>query len=101
MDNGILRDVFTRKRLGPATKRQLTEGIVFEHKIPVSRTCKLVLLPRSQFYYIPIQDDAKVIQALQDLAFKHSLKASESYLLKSAHRVRYGIIKRFPGFISY
>jgi putative transposase len=49
----------------------LTEEIVFERKIPVSRACKLVSLPRSQFYYNPIKDDAEVIQALQDLAFEH------------------------------
>jgi len=37
----------------------------------VSRACKLVSLPRSQFYYNPVKDDAEVIQALQDLAFEH------------------------------
>jgi putative transposase len=37
----------------------------------VSRACKLVSLPRSQFYYNPLKDDAEVISALQDLAFAH------------------------------
>lgn len=37
----------------------------------MSRACKLVSLPRSQFYYNPVKDDAEVIQALQDLAFAH------------------------------
>lgn len=37
----------------------------------MSRACKLVSLPRSQFYYNPVKDDAEVIQALQDLAFEH------------------------------
>jgi putative transposase len=49
----------------------LTEEIVSERKIAVSRACKLVSLPRSQFYYNPIKNDTDVIQALQDLAFKH------------------------------
>jgi putative transposase len=57
--------------LGPATKRHLTEEIVLERKIPVSRACKLLSLPRSQFYYRSIKDDAAVIEALQELAFKH------------------------------
>ncbi|HEV7780841.1 MAG TPA: IS3 family transposase [Chitinophagaceae bacterium] len=51
MDNNILKDPVHKKRLGPATKRQLSEAIVEEHGIPVSRACKIVSLPRSQFYY--------------------------------------------------
>lgn len=35
------------------------------------RACKLLSLPRSQFYYRTTKDDAEVIQALQDLAFAH------------------------------
>ena len=57
--------------MGPATKRQLTEEIVSERKIPVSRACKLLSLPRSQFYYRSCRDDQDVIDALQDLAFRH------------------------------
>lgn len=37
----------------------------------MSRACKLVSLPRSQFYYQSIKDDQEVIHALQDLAFAH------------------------------
>jgi putative transposase len=57
--------------LGPATKRQLSEEIVRERKIPVSRACKIVSLPRSQFYYQSAKDDQEVIEALQELAFQH------------------------------
>jgi putative transposase len=49
----------------------LSEEIVKERKIAVSRACKLVSLPRFQFYYNPVKDDAEVISALQDLAFAH------------------------------
>ena len=42
-----------------------------ERKIAVSRACKLLSLPRSQFYYRSVKDDGEVIDALQDLAFKH------------------------------
>ena len=49
----------------------MSEEIVFERKIAVSRACKLVSLPRSQFYYRSSKDDQEVIEALQDLAFKH------------------------------
>lgn len=37
----------------------------------VSRACKIVSLPRSQYYYGSLKDDASVIEALQELAFKH------------------------------
>lgn len=49
----------------------MTEEIVCERKIPVSRACKIVSLPRSQFYYRSSKDDGEVIDALQELAFKH------------------------------
>jgi putative transposase len=39
--------------------------------VSVSRACKIISLPRSQFYYEPIKDDREVIDALQELAFKH------------------------------
>ena len=42
-----------------------------EESISVSRACKLVSLPRSQYYYRSTKDDGDVIEALQDLAFKH------------------------------
>lgn len=44
---------------------------MLERKIPVSRACKIVSLPRSQFYYASVKDDAEVVHALQDLAFEH------------------------------
>lgn len=37
----------------------------------MSRACKIVSLPRSQFYYRSTKDDQEVIDALQELAFKH------------------------------
>jgi putative transposase len=58
--------------LGSATKRELTTAIVEEHKISVSRACKITQLPRSQYYYKSVKDDAPVIELLQELAFKHS-----------------------------
>ncbi|GAB3430221.1 hypothetical protein GCM10027516_37980 [Niabella aquatica] len=42
-----------------------------ERKIPVSRACKIVSLPRSQYYYASVKDDSAVIEALQELAFAH------------------------------
>ena len=49
----------------------MSEQIVQEYKIPVSRACKIVALPRSQFYYSSKKNDTRVIEALQELAFKH------------------------------
>lgn len=37
----------------------------------MSRACKIVSLPRSQFYYQSAKDDHEVIEALQELAFGH------------------------------
>ena len=42
-----------------------------EYGVPVSRACKLIAIPRSQFYYERKKDDSEVIEALQELAFKH------------------------------
>ena len=37
----------------------------------MSRACKLTSLPRKMYYYKSQKDDTAVIEALQDLAFKH------------------------------
>lgn len=42
-----------------------------EEGISVSRACKIVSLPRSQYYHISSKDDREVIDMLQELAFKH------------------------------
>lgn len=49
----------------------MTEVLVVERKIPVTRACKLLSLPRSQFYYCSTKDDTAVIDALQELAYAH------------------------------
>ena len=69
MDNEILRDLFTKGWY--AAKRQLSEELVKDRKIPVSRACKIVSLTRSQYYYTSVKDDSAVIEALQELAFAH------------------------------
>ena len=50
------------------------EEIVSERKIAVSRACKVVSLSKSQFYYRTTKDDQEVINALQELAFKHATR---------------------------
>lgn len=37
----------------------------------MSRACKIVSLPRSEYYYKSKKDDKQVIEALQELAFQH------------------------------
>lgn len=71
MDHSILKDVVSKKRLGPCKQRELTESIVKDYDISVSRACKLTSLPRKMYYYKSQKDDTAVIEALQDLAFKH------------------------------
>lgn len=72
--------------MGPATKKQLTQELVHEYGVPVSRACKLISIPRSQLYYESKKDDQSVIEALQDLAFKHptyGFRKLFSYLRRS------------------
>jgi putative transposase len=57
--------------MGPATKKQLIHELVHDFGVPVSRACKMISLPRSQFYYNSSKNDSEVIEALQNLAFKH------------------------------
>jgi putative transposase len=57
--------------MGPATKKQLAEELVGEYKVPVSRACKMLSFPRSEFYYSTRKDDSEVIDVLQQLAFDH------------------------------
>ena len=57
--------------MGPATKKQLIEELVQTNNVPVSRACKIISLPRSQFYYASKRDDSEVVDSLQELAFKH------------------------------
>jgi putative transposase len=45
--------------------------MVREQGVPVSRACRLISLPRSQYYYNSKRDDTTIIDALQELAFKH------------------------------
>jgi putative transposase len=45
--------------------------MVREQGVPVSRACRLVSLPRSQFYYASKKDDSDIIKALQELAYQH------------------------------
>ena len=72
LDNRRLKDLFT-KRLGPATKEQLSREIAEEEGISVSRACKIVFLPRVRYYYKRSKDDTEVVvETLQELAFKHT-----------------------------
>ena len=91
---------FSQKRLGSAAKRQLTDEIVQEHNIAVSRACKIVKLVRSQYYYNSKKDDTVVVDSLQELAFKHpsyGFRKLFAYLGKSGkpwnHKKVYRIYK--------
>lgn len=42
-----------------------------EHGISVSRACRMVSLPRSQFYYTSKKDDTALIKELEELAYRH------------------------------
>jgi putative transposase len=57
--------------MGPATKKQLAQELVCDYNVPVSRACKMLSFPRSEFYYSSVKDDSEVIEVLQRLAFDH------------------------------
>ncbi len=94
IDNQILKDLFTKKRLGPATKRQLAEELVRDQDVPASRACKLVCFSRSQFYYSSKRDDKELMDALQELVLQIPRMDSESCLHISEGLANPGTIKR-------
>ena len=54
----------------------------------VSRACKIVSLPRSQFYYRSVKDDREVIIALQQIANAHpayGFRKLYAYLRRAGH----------------
>lgn len=77
-----------KKRLGPATKRQLAEELVTEGKVKVRRACRLLDLSKSGYYYKSCKSDAEVIAALEELAFKHpsyGFRKLYFYLRRAGH----------------
>lgn len=78
----------------------MTDEIIQEHNIAVSRACKIVKLVRSQYYYNSKKDDTAVVDSLQELAFKHpsyGFRKLFAYLRKSGkpwnHKKVYRIYK--------
>jgi len=62
--------------------------MVSEERLPVSRACKLISLPRSQYYYKSLKDDTAVIDALQKLSADHptyGFRKLFAYLRRDGH----------------
>jgi putative transposase len=62
--------------------------MVREERLPVSRACKLISLPRSQYYYKSLKDDTAVIDALQNLSADHpthGFRKLFAYLRRDGH----------------
>jgi putative transposase len=62
--------------------------MVREERLPVSRACKLISLPRSQYYYKSLKDDTAVIDALQKLSADHptyGFRKLFAYLRRDGH----------------
>ena len=62
--------------------------MVREERLPVSRACKLISLPRSQYYYKSLKDDTAVIGALQKLSADHptyGFRKLFAYLRRDGH----------------
>ena len=74
--------------MSPATQKQLSEELVADYGVSVSRACKLLSLPRSCFYYRSSKDDQQVIAALQELAEAHpayGFRKLFAYLRRAGH----------------
>lgn len=67
LDNKILKDVI-EKTLEPEVKKELTDEIVKEYNVNISRACKLMDIHRSYFYYTEKKDDSEVEQAIREAA---------------------------------
>jgi putative transposase len=66
----------------------LTELIVAEYKVSVSRACNMTCLSRSDYYYRSVRDDTAIIDALQTLAEQHPIygfRKLYAYLRRSGH----------------
>jgi putative transposase len=62
--------------------------MVCEERLSVSRACKLISLPRSQYYYKSLKDDTAVIDALQKLSADHptyGFRKLFAYLRRDGH----------------
>jgi putative transposase len=62
--------------------------MVREERLPVSRACKLISLPRSQYYYKSLKNDTAVIDALHKLSADHptyGFRKLFAYLRRDGH----------------
>jgi putative transposase len=62
--------------------------MVREEGLPVSRACKLISLPRSQYYYKSLKNDTAVIDALHKLSADHptyGFRKLFAYLRRDGH----------------
>ena len=69
----------------------------------MSRACKIVSLPRSQFYYSTKKDDTAIITELQDLAFKHpsyGFRKLLAYLRRAGHSYNHKKVYRVYKFLK-
>lgn len=89
--------------MGPATKKQLAKALVCDYKVPVSRACKMLLLPRSEFYYSSVKDDSEVIELLQQYAFDHpsyGFRKLFAYLRRSGKNWNHKKVYRVYGLLK-
>lgn len=89
LDHEILKDIITKKRLGPCQQRELAEEAVKDYRVSVSRACRIARLPKSQYYYRSRKDDAALITALQDHAQQYpsyGFRKLFAYLRRAGHR---------------
>jgi NAD kinase len=70
--------------LGLCKHRELTELIVKDYDIPVSRACKLTSLPRKMYYYKSQKDYTALNEALIDtsLSSKRIIIIMEIFILE-------------------
>ncbi|QBS11153.1 IS3 family transposase [Legionella israelensis] len=65
LENRALKDVIEKKPLKPAEKREMADYLVQEHGLSLRRSCSVLRLSRTAYYYQPAMDkDEAVIKEL-------------------------------------
>lgn len=68
-----------KKALEPCQRKELAGQIIEEEDISISRTCKIVNLSRSMFYYQSIKDDSEITDYLNLLAEQYPTRGFDTY----------------------
>ena len=79
LDHHLLKEILEKKVLKPCERRDLAVCLVEEYNACIGRSCRVVNLPRSMWYYQSAKDDSEVEQKLEELAEKHPNRGFDDF----------------------